>query len=174
MEFKQYIDNFESLLNNKRTGIVTSDKTYILTGIEKAYNDTVKNIEVLNTQHIGGCIINFKDDLCIYNFQEGFNNFGKNFIDSFCEYLVHKGFIANINNNDLLINDIYKVASYMTRNIDGILYTAIHISISVDLDLIKQICTKPMNKIPKGLIEFGITTEEVKNFIKKYLDTGLY
>ena len=36
------------------------------------------------------------------------------------------------------------------------------ISMNVNLDHIKAICKKPMEKVPKGLSEYGITTEEVE------------
>ena len=49
----------------------------------------------------------------------------------------------------------------MSQNINGVVYTAIHISIGMDLDLIKAICTKPMVKTPKGLQDYGITQDEI-------------
>lgn len=68
--------------------------------------------------------------------------------------------------NDLLI-DGYKTASYSNRQVDGGIYTAIHISMSVNMELIQNICTKEMKKIPKGLNDFGITNEEVEECLFK-------
>ena len=42
------------------------------------------------------------------------------------------------------------------------------ISINQDLDVIKHACTKPMEKIPKALSEYGITTEEMVKFCEDY------
>ena len=92
--------------------------------------------------------------------------FRQTFMCKLKNYLTDKGLNCKIAENDLLV-DGYKCGSYMSRNIDGVIYTAIHISINMDVDLIKSICTKPMVKIPKGLSEFGITTDEIKNFIIK-------
>ena len=72
-----------------------------------------------------------------------------------------------IADNDLLIDGKYKCGSYSSRRFNDILYTAVHISIRADVDMIHSICLKPMNKLPKGLSEFGITTDEIKNFIIK-------
>lgn len=35
---------------------------------------------------------------------------------------------------------------------------------------IKQICTKPMNKVPKGLSEYRITTEEVEQMFLAFCE----
>jgi hypothetical protein len=40
-------------------------------------------------------------------------------------------------------------------------FSSAALSINIDLDHIKAICRKSMNKVPKGLSEYGITTEEV-------------
>lgn len=48
------------------------------------------------------------------------------------------------------------------RQVEGQCYTAGFISMNVNLDHIKAICKKPMEKVPKGLSEYGITTEEVE------------
>lgn len=39
---------------------------------------------------------------------------------------------------------------------------------NVDLEDIKKICKKPMKKVPKGLSEYGITTEEVEQMFLEF------
>ena len=75
-------------------------------------------------------------------------------------YLLSRGLNAIRSGNDVLV-DGYKVGSYMSQNINGVVYTATHISIGMDLDLIKAICVKPMVKTPKGLKDYGFTQEEI-------------
>jgi hypothetical protein len=41
-------------------------------------------------------------------------------------------------------------------------FTGVAIGINTNLDHIKAICKKPMVKVPKGLSDYGITTEEVE------------
>ena len=43
-----------------------------------------------------------------------------------------------------------------------------HISFSVDLEQIESVCTKPMEKIPAGLNEFGVTREEVEEWLHEF------
>lgn len=75
--------------------------------------------------------------------------------------LLHRrNLTAEISENDLLVEG-YKVASYSYRSLPGGVYTAIHISMSVDMELIKNICKKEMKKVPKGLNDFGIYEEDI-------------
>ena len=64
----------------------------------------------------------------------------------------------------MLVDGIYKVASYSSRRFGDLLFSAFHISYEVNLDLIMKICTKPMEKTPKGLNEYEITEQELYDF----------
>lgn len=168
IEFKDYLYNLPRYLENKNSSVlVTADKLYVLNG-ENDYNKEYCNLNgltVLNTHKFGGTIVNAEGDLCIGNYQHIHNDFGKEFLGSLIIWLNQRGLRATFDNNDVLIDNKYKVASYMSTWVNNCLYTAIHISINVDLELIQNICTKTMNKIPKGLSDFGITTDEVEKFI---------
>lgn len=172
VEFKDYINNLGNYLETDNfTVLVTSNKTYCLQGTYSKLNESFclnNDIEILRTRHFGGTIINFKEDICVGNFQKCQNDFGKDFMDKLTCFIQQKGLNCEMVDNDLLVNG-FKCASYMTTNIDGCLYTAIHISIGMDLDLIKNICIKPMKKVPKGLIECGITRGEIFEFIEEIL-----
>lgn len=173
VEFNDYISNLENYLNsNNFTVLVTSNKIYCLQGTYSKLNEDFcrnNSIEILKTRHFGGTIINFKEDICVGNFQKCNNTFGKDFMVNLIDFIKNKGLNCELVDNDLLVNG-FKCASYMTTNINGCLYTAIHISIGMDLDLIKNICTKPMNKIPKGLSEFGVRTEDLLEFLLTELE----
>jgi lipoate-protein ligase A len=62
--------------------------------------------------------------------------------------------------NDLLI-DGKKFFGCMQQEIGKMHFIGGHISIDCDLDLIKQVCTKPMGKTPVGLSQYQITTKDV-------------
>lgn len=49
-------------------------------------------------------------------------------------------------------------------------YTAGFIGINTNLEHIKAICRKPMQKVPKGLSEYGITTEEVEEMFLNFCE----
>jgi lipoate-protein ligase A len=72
-----------------------------------------------------------------------------------------KGLNATDEGNDVLI-DGYKISGLSATPYGHIQYATIHIGVNTNLDYIKQICRKPMKKVPKGLSECGITTEEVE------------
>jgi lipoate-protein ligase A len=81
------------------------------------------------------------------------------------ELAVLKGYNAVIEKNDLLIEG-YKTASYSYRPVLGGTYVAMHLSMSVNIDLIKNVCKKPMVKVPKGLNDFDIVEEDILKIIE--------
>ena len=74
---------------------------------------------------------------------------------------------ARCDNNDVLV-DGYKVASGCETIHNGFNYMGYQISLYQDLETIKNVCNKPMVKIPKALSEYGITTDEMVDFIEEY------
>ena len=177
MEFKEYIEKLPSLLENKKDiVIITADKTYILNGVEPSCNYEYckkHNLEILNTEHIGGTIVNGKDDICVTFFtkvkptNDDASNLAENLIAKLYEY-INKHTSANINyeNNDILLEG-FKTISWSCAVYDDSLYAAIHIPFNIDLELIKNVCTKEMVKIPKGLEEFGINRNEIMKLIEE-------
>lgn len=76
----------------------------------------------------------------------------------------------SIDSNDLLSEGKYKIMSYASINANNkLIYTCFHISFNPDIEAIKNICVKPMNKIPKGFNAFDITREEILVFLEKLL-----
>lgn len=95
------------------------------------------------------------------------NSFGLYLNDKFVKYLKSKKLNAVLDNNDILING-YKVfgwSSHYFTEFDATLIVC-HFTMSVDLERIKNICKKSMIKIPKGLTEYKIKTDDILNFIK--------
>ena len=116
---------------------------------------------VLDTMHTGGIVVVSEGDISVVHF----GNIGDNFMHNLAMYLVEyyksKGLNAFFDGNDILI-DGYKISGLSATPYDGTQYSTIHIGINTNLDHIKQICTKPMVKVPKGLSEYGLTTEEIE------------
>lgn len=173
IEIKDYLNNLGGYLTEKTdTVVVYNSATCVLQGADNLNTSYcyVKQIPIYKTHGFGGTIVNFKDDICVGNYQPNFNNFGKDFIIRFAEWLNDKGLNAVVDSNDVLVDGKYKVASYMSQYINGCLYTAIHISVNMDLELIKSICTKPMNKVPKGLTDYGLKFGEINQTILSWLE----
>lgn len=130
------------------------------------------NIDTFQMLRDGGCIVCSAGNVGITHFSnvsEGWvcDKFSFAFID----YLKSKG-IENIetSNNDILI-DGYKVASSVEKRILGNMdwiYSTFQISINQDIETIKNVCKKPMIKVPKALSDYGITTEDIVEFCEEY------
>lgn len=176
LEFKQYIEELPNLLKNKNEKVlVLSNKTYILNGLYPSCNyDYCKerNLEILETQHFGGTIVNGSGDICIglYNDFDSLDiQVGWVFMRKIISFLKSKSLDIVEDENDVMING-YKTVSWMSTKINDCMYTAIHIPFNLDMGLIKNVCTKEMVKVPKGLDEFGIDRNEMIEYLKVELD----
>lgn len=117
--------------------------------------------EVVETFNNCGTIIANPGDFGIGHMGEPENGWYKRFVEHFINWLLAKGLNAEYVKNDILV-DGYKVCGICVNRYGRIDYTGGIIGINTNLDHIKQICRKPMNKVPKGLSDYGITTEEVE------------
>ena len=115
----------------------------------------------METMHTGGVVVVADGDVSVIHF----GNIGDRCMLDFAEYLVEqykaKGLNATFDGNDVLI-DGYKISGLSATPYGNIQYSTIHIGVNTNLDDIKAICTKPMVKIPKGLSDYGITTDEIE------------
>ena len=117
--------------------------------------------DIVESYNNAGTIISNEGDVLIGHFAEPDNGWYDRFIVYFIDWLKAKGLNAEFADNDILV-DGYKVCGMCITRYGRIDYTGGIISINANLDHIKAICRKPMNKVPKGLSEYGITTEEVE------------
>ena len=122
---------------------------------------TAMGYEVYEAYYNGGTILGNKGDIAFAHFGELDNGWMGRFVSYFVDWLKAKGLNAVYESNDILV-DGYKVCGMCITRYGRIDYTAGFIGINTNLDHIKAICRKPMVKVPKGLSEYGITTEEVE------------
>ena len=123
--------------------------------------------EVVESYNNGGTILANKGDIIFSHLDSPENGWLYKFADHFVNWLKEKGFNAKIENNDILI-DGYKVCGLCITRYGRIDFSSAILSINVNLDHIKSICKKPMVKVPKGLSEYGITTEEVEEMFLSF------
>lgn len=116
---------------------------------------------IVESYNNGGTIISNEGDVLIGHFYTPENGWHDRFVAYFVDWLKAKGLNAEYVRNDILV-DGYKVCGMCITRYGRIDYTGGIISVNTNLEHIKQICKKPMVKVPKGLSEFGITTEEVE------------
>ena len=169
IDMSEYLSKMNDYISKKEgTIIVTNKETCVLIGDNDCNIEYCKsnNLPIYET-HRGGTIVNFKGDICVGNYQTYFNNYSEIFLKKYTEWLVLKGINASFQGNDVLIDEKYKVGSYMSIYTEGCLYNALHLSFDMDKSLIENICMKEMEKIPDGISNYGIAYEELINFVKE-------
>ena len=125
-----------------------------------------RGVRLIQINHEGGTIITSPGDVQIGIFTEGYsgNVYRDQIIGDIIKLLQTKGHDAVVVNNDILVNG-RKVVGFGSRMYGKILYTAIQVSIDIDVDLIQSICTKAMKKVPDGLKNYGIDTQDILNIL---------
>lgn len=165
----QFMQILPNIMNNGGAIYHRAASPLVHLGIDEDINEEYcvqNNIPVFRVQRTGGAIVSNTGD---FDFVVVNNNTNTNQIPPLFSKLVHllvsKNISFKMENNDLLL-DGYKVASYAYRLIpNGMTYTAMHISMSVKMELIQNICKKEMRKVPKGLSDFGVTDEDILNIL---------
>lgn len=125
--------------------------------------------EIIESYNNAGTIVSNKGDVLIGHFYHPDNGWYDRFIAYFLDWLKAKGLNAEYVSNDIVV-DGYKVCGMCVTRYGRIDYTGGIISMNVNLDHIKAICKKPMKKIPKGLSDYGITTEEVEQMFLDFCE----
>lgn len=117
--------------------------------------------EIVESYNNGGTICAREGDIIMSHLAEPDNGWLFRFADYFVDWLKAKGLNAAYEDNDVLV-DGYKVCGTCITRYGRIDFSSAYIGINTNLEDIKVICKKPMNKVPKGLSEYGITTAEIE------------
>lgn len=153
-------------IKNKKSGVaycVHDEKSVFVTEIGGIDAERCEELgyTILETQHTGGAVVVSEGDISVVHF----GWVGNEWMHSFARYLIERyrgmGLDASFDGNDVLIEG-YKISGLSATIYGHIQYSTIHIGINTNLDHIKAVCKKPMVKVPRGLSEWGITTEEVE------------
>ena len=177
---KNVSKEIKAIIQNQKECIVWGipDKNYVFSGRNTNYNKLYceeNGIEILEFPNEGGVIVISNGDFDIGHFSFDLNNsFNLGLAKKVEDYLLNKKINAKFIGNDLIVDNKYKCASFSSRKFNNILYSAFHFSLSCNLELIKNICTKPMVKIPNGLTSFGISLEEIKTLFEEFIKEENY
>lgn len=169
----QFMQVLPSIMKNGGAIYHRASAPLVHLGLEEDINEDYckeNNIPIFRVQRTGGAIVsNVGDfDFVVVNNHTNTNQLPPLF-SKLIQVLNSKGIRFSIENNDLLCEG-YKVASYAYRGLpNNLIYTAMHISMSVNMDLIKNICKKEMVKVPRGLNDFGIYEEDILKLIEVIL-----
>lgn len=165
-------DTVSEIKENIECGIHTSFHVLVETPVAFVHKErqvdkevcAAMGYEVCEAYYNGGTILGNKGDIAFAHFGKPDNGWHGRFVSHFVGWLKSKGLNAEYLDNDILV-DGYKVCGMCVTRYGRIDYTAGFIGVNTNLEHIKQICRKPMKKVPKGLSEYGITTEEVEQMI---------
>ena len=168
------MEGFADVISNRKQCFVYGipDNNYVFTGTTNTCDCEYceqNNIKLLPIPNEGGVIVLSKGDVEIGIFKDNGWDICNNFMNALCGKLKEKVPNIEVVGNDLVIDGKYKCVGSSSRNLgdakNPYIYTAAHISLSVNMGLINHICKKEMVKIPKGLGDYGYTTEEIKKII---------
>lgn len=171
-------DPFKALRANNQflqegPGIVIYHNTQGPTVLTGAFN-TLDNdlcaflqIPILKAPYLAGTIVSFLGDWEVSYISWGYSEFAPQLVRQLFEQLIIKQLPASLDNNDLLLAG-RKVASWARVGLSsGYFQNVVHFSVTSDVDLISQICTKPMIKIPGALSDFNITDSDLESLINE-------
>lgn len=176
VEVKDIEKELLALINPRNEGCIycVHDKPLVFKSKEGEINEEycrANVIDICNSFNMGGIIVANTGDINMAIMKDEGWDVGKDLLNDLAVELVK--FIPNIkvDNNDLIVDDKYKVISYASINANNrLIYTCVHISMNPNINHISNVCMKPMVKVPKGLTEFGITREEILEILSKILD----
>lgn len=173
----EFVNNeFDFLYSNEEeVNIVVLEQTECIYGMNDSCNTDwcdKNNVKYVHQEklHKGGCIVGVAGNIFIdakieYNKDKSLTD---DFAKALSNYFREKGLDSvKCDNNDVMI-DCYKVASGCETYLGPYTYMGYQISIYQDLETIKHACNKPMLKIPRGLIDYGITTSDIEEFCYSY------
>lgn len=139
-------------------------------GEDKDFNKDVAYERLLNQYKVrrsGGAIVAQPGDVCCVFL----NNDSSDFMSQLKLFIKQKLEERNIkittDKNDLLIDD-KKFFGDIREKFGNFYFYGCHISLSVDLETIQKVCLKPMEKVPVGLSEYGISTQDVENWLNEF------
>lgn len=184
MNLKEWSNKLPEYFSDKKEHftLIIQDEDEVTYGVTEECNLDYcikNNISCSNRYDGGGTIVHARGSIgfnYIYSHDKYGGFYSADFIKTLATYLTEKGLNVTTDKNDILV-DGYKIASCAENNLPPdyrwCSYSVL-ISMTQNLELIKQVCLKPMIKEPKGLKEFGISTEEILKFIEEWKEKIIY
>ena len=169
-DYKQTIQN--AIINKKDCGLYAIlPKNIIYRGkgqINEEYAQS-HNFEIYNSIDFGGGIVGFKGDIVVIIIKQDGWDLPFCLLRLIRDFLQSKNINADIFDNDILVDGVYKVCSASSINVgDRYIYTGLQVSFNSDNDIISQICLKKSVKVPQGLAKYGVNNQEVFQLIKDF------
>ena len=152
-----------------------AQKIWCVSGKLNAYRqDSIDQLkcEIGHGLYFGGTVVVFPGDLSICVIHRKRQTLGVEYLCAAADYLFMLGINSRVEGNDLMtyrldLHRKIKIASTGSGSIDNDrTETVIHYSIHTDVDMIRQICSKPIEKYPGALDYWNISAEDLWMAIK--------
>lgn len=142
--------------------------TFVETGSLRGFRQDICDkygIPVAKTGYHGGSIVCFPGDLSFCETHWGPSEFAPEMIEKAVVFLKGKDLEITRDENDILVDGEKVISWARFTTISGWVQSVVHFSINSDLNLIKEICTKQMLKIPGALSKYGITADMLLDYL---------
>lgn len=122
-------------------------------------------------QHLGGTIVNMPGDVSVCITTWGDSDLAPEIAAKLTNWLTEKGLNITTDGNDTLVEGKKVISWARATTVKGWCQGVVHASVgAIDLELVKAICTKPMEKVPGALSEYGITADDLVPIVEKELE----
>lgn len=132
----------------------------------------MRNYDTAEGLYNGGVLVSAAGDLLFIHCGKHDDGVIKLFCESLSQWLRSLGLNSVISGNDVLVDD-YKVCGTTITRHGYIDFGGAFVAMSVNLDDIRALCKKPMVKTPRGLSEYGITTDELQKWFEYFVHNNL-
>jgi hypothetical protein len=118
---------------------------------------------------VGGPIVSVVGDLNFLMVTKDRTTWCTDARNAFVEWLKGKSLNAEIHKNDMILDGKkFSGSTHFVQN--GMNCEGFMVAMKNSEALVRQICTKPMEKVPTGLEDYGITKDEVFEFVNNFTE----
>lgn len=151
------------MINERREDILycITDDVYIFNGTEGNITEVAKQkYKIFELGQSGGTLVFAPGNIGIGVLQKDNGGKAQQLVRGLFNILIAHGITASWKDNDIVVEGQYKVISYGQLYLpDGYTFTTIQINLYTTRELVDEVCTKPVLKIPRPLNDYGIDTE---------------
>lgn len=152
---------------------INSQPSVYVSNDDSSYNKSYcisNNIPIIPIGYGGGAIITSNQDLGIALILKDSLNLISFLLKKLNYIFNSKNIQTTISGNDLLLDD-HKVVGSAYKTFENMTAHCFQISMHVDINLINNISTKPIIKIPGGIsdLNYNLTRDDIKNEVLKWL-----
>ena len=180
IDFLEWENLYKKAINNNLTNVCIFaenklNKPIVTLSDTREYNKEYceeNNISVVYCSYAGGTLVFSPNDIALCWISN------KDILYSISGEIVKylKKYINELysSGNDVMIGNKKLFGTTSKQLNDELFYQGFFVSFNPDVDLIKKICTKPMEKEPSGLSKWNIDRQEIIYIIEKALkDNGI-